>query len=56
MQAFDETETALTATAGTLQNTTANQGLAFPIWGNPEREKINQIAPAVNIMAMGMGG
>lgn len=53
MQPFNETESGFTATAGTLSNSSANQGLSFPIWGNPERSKINEMARFANAF---MGG
>lgn len=33
----------------TLTNSNDKQGLAFPIWGNPEREKLRQLIGTTNI-------
>lgn len=53
VELFDKNETALTPTAGTLSNSNPNQGLTFPNWGTPERQKINALLEATNqIQAM----
>lgn len=45
---FDPSETDFTATAGTLSNSNADQGVSFPTWGDPERKKITQVAAMAN--------
>lgn len=49
MQPFADTETGYTATAKTLVPSPGVDTVDFSVWGNPERQKINQAAPAVNI-------
>lgn len=50
MDYFDASENAYTATAGTIV-INENDEVNFSKWGNPERTKINQAAPAVNLYA-----
>ena len=50
MEYFNASENAYTATAGTIV-IGENDEIDFTKWGNPERAKINQAAPAVNLHA-----
>lgn len=46
---FDESESAFTATAGNLVPVANTDTVNFSKWGNPERVKINDCAPMVNL-------
>lgn len=50
VQLFDEGETAFTATAAHLApNVGSSTVMDFSKWGNPERQKINEIIRIVNL-------
>lgn len=53
MKPFVATETAFTKTALTLSNSNANQGVSFPTFGTPERQKINAALAGTNLFQFG---